>query len=169
LLNAIAICRVIWWSISERIYVGDSWVQILGSKLKDLKCCRRCCSLTFILLKCWMYRNLYKLQLQIQALPSIAKEVIEVLDILLRWFVLQFCQSNTTYLLKVWFIIVYFLISISLFSFLLEMYGVGCNFIRFNCTVARISSRASWHLEGWGVLSDRIWNGGVSSIPSREG
>ncbi|XP_027924008.1 protein MOR1-like [Vigna unguiculata] len=35
-----------------------------------------------------------------KALPSIAKEVIEVLDILLRWFVLQFCQSNTTYLLK---------------------------------------------------------------------
>ncbi|KAG4997991.1 hypothetical protein JHK84_029016 [Glycine max] len=36
-----------------------------------------------------------------QALPSIAKEVIEVLDILLRWFVLQFCKSNTTCLLKV--------------------------------------------------------------------
>lgn len=36
-----------------------------------------------------------------RALPSIAKEVIEVLDILLRWFVLQFCKSNTTCLLKV--------------------------------------------------------------------
>ncbi|KAH1230346.1 Protein MOR1 [Glycine max] len=36
-----------------------------------------------------------------KALPSIAKEVIEVLDILLRWFVLQFCKSNTTCLLKV--------------------------------------------------------------------
>ncbi|WJX14083.1 Protein MICROTUBULE ORGANIZATION 1, variant 2 [Trifolium repens] len=36
-----------------------------------------------------------------KALPSIVKEVIEVLDILLRWFVLQFCKSNTTCLLKV--------------------------------------------------------------------
>ncbi|XP_057424605.1 protein MOR1 [Lotus japonicus] len=36
-----------------------------------------------------------------KALPSIAKDVIEVLDILLRWFVLQFCKSNTTCLLKV--------------------------------------------------------------------
>ncbi|TKY51634.1 MOR1 protein [Spatholobus suberectus] len=36
-----------------------------------------------------------------KALPSIAKEVVEVLDILLRWFVLQFCKSNTTCLLKV--------------------------------------------------------------------
>lgn len=37
-----------------------------------------------------------------QALASIGKDVIEVLDILLRWFVLQFCKSNTTCLLKVW-------------------------------------------------------------------
>jgi cytoskeleton-associated protein 5 len=37
-----------------------------------------------------------------QALPSIGKEIIEVLDILLRWFVLQFCKSNTTCLLKVY-------------------------------------------------------------------
>ncbi|KAJ9168430.1 hypothetical protein P3X46_019955 [Hevea brasiliensis] len=36
-----------------------------------------------------------------KALPSIVKETIEVLDILLRWFVLQFCKSNTTCLLKV--------------------------------------------------------------------
>ncbi|OWM77497.1 hypothetical protein CDL15_Pgr016894 [Punica granatum] len=36
-----------------------------------------------------------------KALPSIMKEVIEVLDILLRWFVLRFCESNTTCLLKV--------------------------------------------------------------------
>ncbi|KAJ1403126.1 TOG domain [Sesbania bispinosa] len=36
-----------------------------------------------------------------KVLPSIVKEVIEVLDILLRWFVLQFCKSNTTCLLKV--------------------------------------------------------------------
>ncbi|XP_027934620.1 protein MOR1 isoform X3 [Vigna unguiculata] len=41
------------------------------------------------------------LQMLQKALPSIAKEVIEVLDILLRWFVLQFCKSNTTCLLKV--------------------------------------------------------------------
>ncbi|CAA7020371.1 unnamed protein product [Microthlaspi erraticum] len=36
-----------------------------------------------------------------KALPSLSKEIIEVLDILLRWFVLQFCKSNTTCLLKV--------------------------------------------------------------------
>ncbi|KAF5944443.1 hypothetical protein HYC85_018520 [Camellia sinensis] len=34
------------------------------------------------------------------ALPSIGKEIIEVLDILLRWFVLRFCESNTSCLLK---------------------------------------------------------------------
>ncbi|KAK8641657.1 hypothetical protein V6N13_011041 [Hibiscus sabdariffa] len=36
-----------------------------------------------------------------KALPSIGKEIIEVLDILFRWFVLQLCKSNTTCLLKV--------------------------------------------------------------------
>ncbi|XP_030501209.2 protein MOR1 [Cannabis sativa] len=36
-----------------------------------------------------------------KALPLIGKEIVEVLDILLRWFVLQFCKSNTTCLLKV--------------------------------------------------------------------
>ncbi|KAH7857794.1 hypothetical protein Vadar_016518 [Vaccinium darrowii] len=36
-----------------------------------------------------------------KALPSIGKEVIEVIDILLRWFVLRFCESNTSCLLKV--------------------------------------------------------------------
>lgn len=36
-----------------------------------------------------------------KALPSIRKDIIEVLDVLLRWFVLLFCKSNTTCLLKV--------------------------------------------------------------------
>ncbi|GAB4826923.1 Protein MICROTUBULE ORGANIZATION 1 [Ancistrocladus abbreviatus] len=36
-----------------------------------------------------------------KALPSIGKEVIEVLDVVLRWFVLRFCESNTTCILKV--------------------------------------------------------------------
>ncbi|KAK2973970.1 hypothetical protein RJ640_030149 [Escallonia rubra] len=36
-----------------------------------------------------------------KALPSIGKEIVEVLDILLRWFVLRFCESNTSCLLKV--------------------------------------------------------------------
>ncbi|VFQ78444.1 unnamed protein product [Cuscuta campestris] len=36
-----------------------------------------------------------------KALPSLGKEIIEVLDILLRWFVLRFCESNTACLLKV--------------------------------------------------------------------
>lgn len=36
-----------------------------------------------------------------RALPSIIKDLIEVMDIVLRWFVLRFCESNTTCLLKV--------------------------------------------------------------------
>lgn len=36
-----------------------------------------------------------------QALPSIGKELIEVLDVVLRWFVLRFCESNTSCILKV--------------------------------------------------------------------
>ncbi|KAH9626996.1 hypothetical protein KSS87_017847 [Heliosperma pusillum] len=35
-----------------------------------------------------------------RALPSIGKDIIEVMDILLRWFVLRICESNTTCLLK---------------------------------------------------------------------
>ncbi|XP_073061679.1 LOW QUALITY PROTEIN: protein MOR1-like [Primulina eburnea] len=36
-----------------------------------------------------------------KALPSIKMEVIEVLDVLLKWFVMRFCESNTSCLLKV--------------------------------------------------------------------
>ncbi|ONK78042.1 uncharacterized protein A4U43_C02F13600 [Asparagus officinalis] len=36
-----------------------------------------------------------------KALPSSLKEIIELVDILLRWLVLRFCESNTTCLLKV--------------------------------------------------------------------
>ncbi|KAI5657025.1 hypothetical protein M9H77_25818 [Catharanthus roseus] len=36
-----------------------------------------------------------------KALSSIRKEIIEVLDVLLRWFVLRICESNTSCLLKV--------------------------------------------------------------------
>ncbi|KNA20108.1 hypothetical protein SOVF_055370 [Spinacia oleracea] len=36
-----------------------------------------------------------------RALPSVVKDLIEVMDIVLRWFVLRFCESNTTCLLKV--------------------------------------------------------------------
>ncbi|XP_055805496.1 protein MOR1 [Solanum dulcamara] len=36
-----------------------------------------------------------------KVLPSIGKELIEVLDIVLRWFVLRFCESNTSCILKV--------------------------------------------------------------------
>ncbi|XP_078437424.1 ARM repeat superfamily protein [Wolffia australiana] len=36
-----------------------------------------------------------------KALPSNSKEVIEIVDIILRWSVLRFCESNTTCLLKV--------------------------------------------------------------------
>lgn len=38
-----------------------------------------------------------------RALPTTVKEIIEVLDILLKWFVLRFCESNTSCLLKVIF------------------------------------------------------------------
>ncbi|KAJ0975552.1 hypothetical protein J5N97_017517 [Dioscorea zingiberensis] len=41
------------------------------------------------------------LELLQKALPSNVKEIIELLDVLLRWFVLRFCESNTTCLLKV--------------------------------------------------------------------
>ncbi|KZV45890.1 hypothetical protein F511_32448 [Dorcoceras hygrometricum] len=36
-----------------------------------------------------------------KSLPSIKTEVTEVLDILLKWFVMRFCESNTSCLLKV--------------------------------------------------------------------
>lgn len=84
-------------------------MQILRSKLMDLKCCRRWCTF-HILNKLRAFQVLSVLLINYtifyctsQALPSIAKEVIEILDILLRWFVLQFCKSNTTCLLKVQF------------------------------------------------------------------
>ncbi|KAK1262104.1 Protein MOR1 [Acorus gramineus] len=41
------------------------------------------------------------LELLQKALPSSGKEMIELIDILLRWFVLRLCESNTTCLLKV--------------------------------------------------------------------
>ncbi|XXG85325.1 hypothetical protein AAC387_Pa11g0421 [Persea americana] len=41
------------------------------------------------------------LELLQKALPTCTKEIVELLDILLRWFVLRFCESNTTCLLKV--------------------------------------------------------------------
>ncbi|XP_066313403.1 protein MOR1-like isoform X2 [Miscanthus floridulus] len=46
-------------------------------------------------------RQIDGIELLQKALPSSGKEVIELLDILLRWFVLRFCESNTTCLLKV--------------------------------------------------------------------
>ena len=124
-------------------------MQILRSKLMDFKCCRRCCSITFsitsMLLKCFLFTGTCtNCNCTFQALPSIAKEVIEVLDILLRWFVLQFCKSNTTCLLKVSIIFVFVVMPVSFFSsFSLQMYGVSCNFIQFNCSGAGISSRAA--------------------------
>lgn len=45
-----------------------------------------------------------------RALPTTVKEIIEVLDILLKWFVLRFCESNTSCLLKVSFIFVLILL-----------------------------------------------------------
>ncbi|CAA0825263.1 Protein MOR1 [Striga hermonthica] len=36
-----------------------------------------------------------------KALPSMGREFVEVLDIILRWIVLRFCESNTSCLLKV--------------------------------------------------------------------
>ncbi|KAK1421937.1 hypothetical protein QVD17_24703 [Tagetes erecta] len=36
-----------------------------------------------------------------RALPTIAKDLIEVIDVLLKWFVLRFCESSTSCLLKV--------------------------------------------------------------------
>lgn len=53
---------------------------------------------SFVFSNALLYMNLLYL---FQVLPSIGKEIVEVLDILLKWFVLQFCKSNTTCLLKV--------------------------------------------------------------------
>ncbi|CAA0823340.1 Protein MOR1, partial [Striga hermonthica] len=36
-----------------------------------------------------------------KALPSMGREIVEVLDILFRWIALRFCESNTSCLLKV--------------------------------------------------------------------
>lgn len=41
------------------------------------------------------------LEMMQKALLSSVKEIIELVDVLLRWFVLRFCESNTTCLLKV--------------------------------------------------------------------
>eukprot|EP01018_Ginkgo_biloba_P025077 Gb_07658 [translate_table: standard] len=41
------------------------------------------------------------LELLQKAIPTHAKEIIEIIDVLLRWAVLRFCESNTTCLLKV--------------------------------------------------------------------
>ncbi|KAK8936155.1 Protein MOR1 [Platanthera zijinensis] len=46
-------------------------------------------------------RQVEGLELLQKALPSSIKEIIELVDILLRWFVLRVCESNTTCLLKV--------------------------------------------------------------------
>ena len=52
-------------------------------------------------LKLFLIKSFIYSSSSLQALPSLSKEIIEVLDILLRWFVLQLCKSNTTCLLKV--------------------------------------------------------------------
>ncbi|XP_074572008.1 protein MOR1-like isoform X1 [Curcuma longa] len=46
-------------------------------------------------------RQIDGLELLQKALPSHRTDIYELLDILLRWFVLRFCESNTTCLLKV--------------------------------------------------------------------
>lgn len=53
---------------------------------------------SFVFSNALLHMNLLYL---FQVLPSIGKEIVEVLDILMKWFVLQFCKSNTTCLLKV--------------------------------------------------------------------
>ncbi|KAI4304346.1 hypothetical protein MLD38_039873 [Melastoma candidum] len=46
-------------------------------------------------------RQVDGLEILQKGLPSVMKEIIEVLDVLLKWIVLRFCESNTTCLLKV--------------------------------------------------------------------
>jgi hypothetical protein len=98
-------CRLIYLSISEKMSACGYGTQTLRGKLMVLSCYKRLeivknieCNLTVtwahMILLLWHYPIL-------QALPSSGKEVIELLDILLRWFVLRFCESNTTCLLKV--------------------------------------------------------------------
>jgi len=103
-----------------------------------------------------------------QALPSIAKEVIEVLDILLKWFVFVLQIKHNMSIEGFYYFC--FLLWCQFPSFLLwfAMYGVCCNFFQFNCSGAGTYSWTAWHLEGGGLHSNRIWSGSVSSMPCRE-
>lgn len=72
-----------------------------------------------------MHNFKFHFQSLCQALPTIRKEMIEVLDIMLRWFVVQFCKSNTTSLLKVW----YFLCLLVSYFYALYVYWILNNCI----------------------------------------
>ena len=106
----------------------------------------------------------------VQALPSSGKEVIELLDILFRWFVLRFCESNTTCLLKVnakhscqescwpyFFLLRHNKLICFLYCVLLSLVGPW------------LSSWAFWYSKRPVLHVDRSWSCNFSSLPHREG
>jgi hypothetical protein len=103
------ISRLIYLSISEKMLVCGYGTQTLRGKLMVLSCYKRLeidknIETLSLLFDCVTLAHMILLLRHcpiLQALPSSGKEVVELLDILLRWFVLRFCESNTTCLLKV--------------------------------------------------------------------
>lgn len=93
-------------------------------------------------------KQIYGLEILRKALTSNQNEVIEVLDILLRWFILQFCKSNSTCLLKV-------------LEFLLELFDM----LKARCYTLFVSEAAiilPFFIEKLGHNTERvrkcIWN-----------
>lgn len=86
--------------LHRRLLSTDFKKQVDGLEMLQKVWCSHSCHLSSLqIINILTYNSFY-----LQALPSIRKDIIEVLDILLRWFVLQFCKSNTTCLLKVYLV-----------------------------------------------------------------
>lgn len=84
--------------LQRRLLSADFKKQVDGLEMLQKVFCYEMTSFSFMAHSKMSY---LQTSINFQALASIGKDVIEVLDILLRWFVLQFCKSNTTCLLKV--------------------------------------------------------------------
>lgn len=114
---------MIWWSASRKICTVGFWAQTSKNKLMESRCFRRYVFHSFFIifsklkLTMWAHSSNWI----IQALPSIAKEIIEVLDILLKWFVLRFCESNTSCLLKVNLFLFIYLLKFGWFSYVVNL------------------------------------------------
>jgi uncharacterized protein (UPF0548 family) len=93
------ICRLIYLSISEKMLVCGYGTQTLRGKLMVLSCYKRLeidnnIETLSLLFDCVTLAHMILLLRHcpiLQALPSSGKDVVELLDILLRWFFLRFC------------------------------------------------------------------------------